>query len=86
MKENKKRLIEFGFHVVILDDLNTVSKDVDVQRELDDAEFIFTSAEALLSIERFRNMLLLDKYTNMDILMVIDEAHTIVNWLDIQLI
>ena len=45
-----------------------------------DFTFLFTSAENILSVERYRNMLSSDIYQNSDVLLVIDEAHTVINW------
>ncbi len=42
--------------------------------------FLFTSAESILSTEPYRSMLSTEAYQNRDVLLVIDEAHTIISW------
>ena len=43
-------------------------------------EYVFASAESVLSLEKWRNMLTSDTYRQFALLIVIDEAHTIVDW------
>lgn len=42
--------------------------------------YVFTSAENILDNEQYRSMLTSSAYRQRDVLLVIDEAHTIVNW------
>ena len=76
-EENIKRLKNIGFSATYIgrDDKESTS----ITEGL--FEFIFSSAENILANEKFRVMLTSQNYQQKDVLLVIDEAHTIINWL-----
>lgn len=72
MEEQVKRLASYGYSVA------QVGKDDDIRSGK--FTFLFASPELLLGNEEWRNMLRSSCYQEKRILIVIDEAHTVIEW------
>jgi superfamily II DNA helicase RecQ len=72
MEEQVKKLASYGYSVA------QVGKDDEIRSGR--FTFLFASPELLLGNEEWRNMLRSSCYQEKRILIVIDEAHTVIEW------
>ncbi len=76
MEQETKRLKELGYTATYI---GKNSEEIDVIKDCG-FTFLFSSPEHILANNEWRSMLRLSSYQDKQMLLVIDEAHTVLEW------